>query len=147
MGAIIQVSASERKKQLAWIDQAKKTAMKSCNGAKKEEILKSRSTHLSVSRLSRFLTGKSETEGHQRDEAQRKSKKLNDSKEKASKHFEDVVKKAAVEMAADGKVKSPQVDSLKNAAVGYESTLPADTATGKYKSKSEHATKADVLAS
>merc|ERR1712166_939681 len=146
--AIIQVSASERKKQLAWIDQAERTAMKSCNGAKKEEILKSVSRHLSVSRLSRFLTDKSETEGHQRDEAQRKSKKLNDSKEKASKHFEDVVKKAAVEMAADGKVKSPQVDSLENAAVGYESTkLPADTATGKYKSKSEDATKADVLAS
>merc|ERR1712166_1696922 len=51
-------------------------------------------------------------------------------------------------MAADGKVKSPQVDSLKNAAVGNESTkLPGDTATGKYKSKSEDATKADVLAS
>merc|ERR1712166_776694 len=142
------VASHERKKQLAWIDQAKRTAMKSCNGAKKEEILKSKAAHLSVSRLSRFLTDKSETEGHQRDEAQRKSKKLNDSKEKASKHFEDVVKKAAVEMAADGKVKSPQVDSLKNAAVGYESTkLPADTATGKYKSESEDATKAEVLAS
>ena len=146
--AIIQVSASERKKQLAWVDQAKRTAMKSCNGAKKEEIVKSKAAHLSVSRLSRFLTDKSKTEGHQRDEAQRQSKKLNDSKEKANKHFEDVVKKAAVEMAADGKVKTPQVDSLKNAAVGYESTkLPADTATGKYKSKSEDATKAEVLAS
>ena len=146
--AIIQVSASERKKQLAWVDQAKRTAMKSCNGAKKEEIVKSKAAHLSVSRLSRFLTDKSKTEGHQRDEAQRQSKKLNDSKEKANKDFEDVVKKAAVQMAADGKVKTPQVDSLKNAAVGYESTkLPADTATGKYKSKSEDATKAEVLAS
>lgn len=140
--------AEFKKKQLAWMERAKSNAMKNCDDAKKEGILKSKAAHLSISRLSRFLTDQSMHKSNQRDDAKRETKALNEGKEKAAKHLQAVVKKAAIEMSASGKAKSPQVDLVKQAAMGYASKkLPADRAMGNYQKRSKVASKAKELAS
>lgn len=136
--------AEYRKKQMAWLDRAKSSAMKNCDDAKKEAILKSKASHLSLSSLSRSIQDHSVVSSNAVEDSERKSQELEAAKKKSAENLQKIVAKTAKGMANGGE---GAVDAVKKAAVAYaQNKLPADREKRTLKDAEAEARKAQKMA-